>query len=267
MAFDLRERIDAEQKLNKYAEELKRSNRELEDFAFIASHDLQEPMRKIAIFGGRLKEICKDKFDEKELFYLERMESATLRMQKFIDDLLEYARITTKSRPFQKIKLADVIHEVVSVFELELERLNAVVEIGDLPVLEADRTQMHQLFQNLFSNALKYRKSERVPNIKISSKKLKNGQFEIYVEDNGIGFDEQYLDRIFKPFERLHGRSAYEGSGMGLALCQKIARRHGGNLDAKSREGEGSVFIVTLPEFHSCHEDSCNTDSGLNRCL
>lgn len=265
VANDLTERINAEQKLNQYAGELKRSNKELEDFAFIASHDLQEPLRKILVFGGRLKEASKNKLEEKELSYLNRMESASIRMQKFIEDLLSYARITSKAGSFQKIDLSKVVNEVVLVFELELERLNAVVEIGDLPSLEADRTQMYQLFQNLFSNALKFRKEEGTPNIKISSKKLENGQFEIQVEDNGIGFEEKYLDRIFKPFERLHGRSAYEGSGMGLALCQKIIQRHGGNLTAQGLKGQGAVFIVTLPEFFSGYEGLNNADSVVNR--
>ena len=263
VATDLTERIRAEQKLNQYAKELERSNKELEDFAFIASHDLQEPIRKIAVFGERLKESSANKLEEKELSYLGRMESAALRMQVFIEDLLCYARVTTKARAFQKIDLSRVVNEVISVFELKLEHLNAVVDVGDLPSLEADRTQMHQLFQNLFSNALKFRRQEETLNIKISSKKLENGQFEIHVKDNGIGFDEKYLDKIFKPFERLHGRSAYEGSGMGLALCRKIAQWHGGSLLAKSREGQGAVFIVTLPEYFPGHED--NADSDLNR--
>jgi signal transduction histidine kinase len=177
-------------------------------------------------------------------------------MQKFIEDLLRYSRITTSTHRFRKIKLAHVAREAISVFELELERLNMVVEIGDLPSLEADKAQMYQLFQNLFSNALKFRKKERPLKIKVSSMKLEDGQFEIQVEDNGIGFDEKYLDKIFRPFERLHGRSAYEGSGIGLALCQKIVQKHGGDLYAKSQVGKGAIFIITLPEFSSGNKDS-----------
>jgi PAS domain S-box-containing protein len=256
VANDLRERVRAEQKLNQYAVDLERSNKDLEDFAFIASHDLQEPLRKIVSFGERFKESANDKLKEKELFYLDRIESATLRMQKFIEDLLRYSRITTSTHRFRKIKLAHVAREAISVFELELERLNMVVEIGDLPSLEADKAQMYQLFQNLFSNALKFRKKERPLKIKVSSMKLEDGQFEIQVEDNGIGFDEKYLDKIFRPFERLHGRSAYEGSGIGLALCQKIVQKHGGDLYAKSQVGKGAIFIITLPEFSSGNKDS-----------
>lgn len=259
VASDLRERVHAEQKLNQFALELKRSNKDLEDFAFIASHDLQEPLRKIVSFGDRLKESGKSKLNEKELFYLDRMESATLRMRQFIEDLLQYSRIATQTHQHRKIKLTDVAREAISVFELQLEQLNAEVVIGDLPALEADRTQMYQLFQNLFSNAIKFRKQEGALFIKTSSRKLEDGKFEIQVEDNGIGFDEKYLEKIFKPFERLHGRSAYEGSGVGLALCRKIVQKHGGNLYARSQKGQGSAFIIILPESSSGRKVSQDT--------
>ena len=242
----------AEEQLKAYAAELERSNRELQDFAYIASHDLQEPLRKIQTFGDRLQGRYNELLDERGRDYLERMQSATLRMQTLIQDLLTYSRVTTKAEPFNPVDLKVVVRGVLSDLETRLEEVGGQIEVTNLPTIEADRTQMRQLFQNLISNALKFRQPETVPLVKIEGQLLpaqsQNRQLcQITVQDNGIGFDEKYLDRIFGVFQRLHGRGSYEGSGIGLAICRKIIERHGGSLTANSKPEQGSTFIVILP--------------------
>ena len=240
------ERRRAEEALKMYMEKLERSNQDLQDFAFVASHDLQEPLRKVQSFGDMLlaeygNDLCEEGRD-----YLHRMKSATLRMQSLIQDLLSYSRVTTKSRPFISVDLNQLAREVLIDLEARIEQTGGRIEIGDLPSLEADPAQMRQLFQNLVGNALKFHGKEK-PVVRIYGLAASNGFYHACVQDNGIGFDEQYVDRIFAPFQRLHGRSTYEGTGMGLAICRKIAERHGGTITATSRPGEGSTFIVTLP--------------------
>lgn len=227
--------------------ELLRSNAELTDFAHIASHDLQEPLRKVMAFGDRLHLKYNDVLGEKGEDYLRRMQNAAQRMQGLIDDLLQYARVTTKGRPFEEVDLNLVLQDVQETLERSLEEAQATVEVAELPMVMADGRQMHSLFQNLLSNAIKYRKPQLPPLIKVSGKEEGDGFVAVRVSDNGIGFDEKYLDRIFRPFQRLHGRGEYHGSGIGLAICNKIVQRHGGNLWAVSREGEGAEFVVRLP--------------------
>jgi signal transduction histidine kinase len=228
--------------------ELERSNRELEDFASVASHDLQEPLRKITAFGDRLKSQCGDSLDEKGNDYLERMQKAASRMQTLIHDLLAYSRVTTRAQPFAPVSLEVVTQEVLSDLELRIEKSGAKIELGTLATIRADPLQMRQLLQNLLSNALKFQRPGMPPVIRVEAS-LDNGggRCRITVRDNGIGFDERYLDRLFKPFQRLHGQSAYEGTGIGLAICHKIAERHGGSISAASAPGEGALFEVTLP--------------------
>ena len=238
--------------LNETNEELERSNRELQDFAFVASHDLQEPLRKIQAFGDRLRTVQADKFDEKGLDYLTRMQNAAERMHLLINDLLTYSRVTTKAAPFVETDLNKIAKGVVSDLEVRIEESGASVTIGELPTIDADAMQMRQLFQNLIANALKFQSEDIPPSVVVNSSVAEsNGEdgesISISVADNGIGFDEKYLDRIFTPFQRLHGRNEFEGTGIGLAVCRKIAERHGGNLTAKSSPGEGATFIVTLP--------------------
>lgn len=238
-------------------EELNRSNVELQEFASIASHDLQEPLRKIQTFGNRLKTISSETLTDQGLDYLERMQNAAERMQSLIDDLLILSRITTRARPFVAVNLVQVTREVLSDLEVLIQQTRGRVEMGELPYIEADPVQMRQLLQNLIGNALKFHKDQAPPIIKIYGKLLvgdhpaKNAVgvelCQILVEDNGIGFDEKYLDRIFNVFQRLHSRSEYPGTGMGLAICRKIAERHGGSITAVSTPGEGATFIVTLP--------------------
>ncbi|MGH9363587.1 MAG: sensor histidine kinase, partial [Thermoanaerobaculia bacterium] len=234
--------------------ELARSNRELEEFASVASHDLQEPLRKITAFGDRLRGLAGG-LDEKGRDYLERMQNAAARMQGLIEDLLAYSRVTTRAQPFARVDLAAVVRDALSDLELRIERSDAALAVGELPTIDADASQMRQLFQNLLANALKFQRPGEAPAIRVSAE-LRDGAGEsgagpphcrITVEDNGIGFDEKYLDRLFKPFQRLHGQSVYEGTGIGLAICSKIAQRHGGSITASSRPGEGARFVVTLP--------------------
>ena len=236
-------------RFRRYTQELERSNEDLREFASIASHDLKEPIRKIIGFGMRLKKDCYPMLDDKGKDYLERMERSAQKMQKFVDDLLQYSKVTASSTSRHFVDLNDVLSQVLADFETRIEETHAQIEVGSLPAIESDRMQMAQLFQNLISNALKFHKKGEPPVVRINHRLLENGFHEIRVQDQGIGFDEKHRDRIFKPFERLHGKSEYEGTGMGLAICQKIAHRHGGKLTAQSSPQEGSTFIVTLPSL------------------
>ncbi|HSI87914.1 MAG TPA: CHASE3 domain-containing protein [Pyrinomonadaceae bacterium] len=247
--------------LNSANTELERSNRELQDFAYVASHDLQEPLRKIQAFGDRLRSLQGPKFDERGLDYLNRMQSAAGRMHTLINDLLTFSRVTTKAQPFVQTDLRQVCEAVIDDLETLIQSTGGRVEIGQLPVIDADPLQMRQLFQNLIANALKFHRDGVEPVVIIksepSTERAHNGEgtpdrqmARITVEDNGIGFDEKYLDRIFTPFQRLHGRGQYEGTGIGLAVCRKIVERHGGSLTATSVPGKGSTFIATVPVAH-----------------
>lgn len=235
----------AEQSLAVYAKKLEFSNKELEEFSSIVSHDLNDPLRKIKLNCERIKRFQNMESQMKE--YISKVEVSVNRMEFLIRDLLNYSRVTTQKSPFQSVDINSVVKDVVSDLEARILETNGKVEIKNLPVIEADMLQMQQLFQNLIGNALKFHKKETPPIVVIQSKGLENGNVEITVKDNGVGFDEKYLDRIFKPFQRLHLHSEYEGTGMGTAICQKIVERHGGNLTAKSKIGEGTTFIVSLP--------------------
>ena len=243
--------------LNDANTELQRSNRELQDFAFVASHDLQEPLRKIQAFGDRLKTKHGPQLNEEAQDYLRRMQGAADRMHRLINDLLKFSRVTTKAQPFEPTDLEAAARDALSDLEVRLQETGGSVEIKDLPTIDADPLQMRQLFQNLVGNALKFHRPGVPPVIKIAGEVVKNNEngrsdaaedmFRLSVEDNGIGFEEKYLDRIFTPFQRLHGRMEFEGTGIGLAVCRKIVERHGGRLTAKSAPGNGSTFIATLP--------------------
>jgi PAS domain S-box-containing protein len=238
--------------LEKTVEALRQSNISLEDFAHVASHDLQEPLRKIRTFGDRLANMKTESMNDMERDYLARMQQSAERMQGLINDLLKYSRVTSSPESFKVINLNGPVQEAVGDLSLVLEETEGRVDVGELPDAEANSNQMRQLFQNLIGNALKYKGSGK-PFIRIySGASSEEGFNEIYVEDNGIGFDEIFLDKIFKPFQRLHGRSSqYQGTGMGLAICRKIIDLHGGAITAKSEPGRGSTFIVKLPKRHS----------------
>ncbi len=230
------------------AEDLKASNAELENFAYISSHDLQEPLRKIQAFGDRIKTMEKDNLSAHGKDYLDRVLNASARMQNLINDLLLFSRVTTRAQSFSRLDLNVVLAEVLSDLEVTIEKNRARIESGELPVVEAEPTQMRQLFQNLIVNAIKFRKEGEDPVVKISAapSPLNKSMFDISFSDNGIGFDEKYNDRIFNIFQRLEGHR-YEGSGIGLAICRKIVTRHGGSIAARSKPGEGATFVVTIP--------------------
>ena len=241
-------------------QELARSNAELQQFASIASHDLQEPLRKIQTFGNRLKNKYGDVLTFQGSDYLERMQHAAERMQVLIDDLLILSRVTTKAQPFVEVNLTQVTQEVLSDLEVLIQQSDGCVTLSELPTIDADPLQMRQLLQNLIGNALKFHRPEEPALVKIYSLNLEGESnppagvsartqlCQIIVEDNGIGFDEKYLDRIFNVFQRLHNRSEYEGTGMGLAICRKIAERHNGSITGESTPGQGARFVITLPK-------------------
>jgi signal transduction histidine kinase len=247
--------------LNEAAESLRRSNRELEQFASVASHDLQEPLRKIQAFGDRLQEKCAPQLGEQGQQYVERMQASAVRMRNLIDSLLNYSRVTTKAKPFAPVDLAEVAREVVSDLEGRIKQTGGRVDLGPLPTIDADAMQMRQLLQNLIANGLKFSRPGETPIVKVDSRILASdgdgaGSCEIAISDNGIGFEEIYLDRIFDVFQRLHGRQEYGGTGMGLAICRRIVERHGGTITAKSEPDKGATFLVTVPVKQSKEESS-----------
>ena len=245
---DISSRKTVEDTLRAYAIKLERSNRELESFAAVASHDLQEPLRKIRTFGDRLATKEGDRLGPQGRDYLERMRGAAARMQDLIENLLSFSRVTTKALPFTRVDLGASAREALSDLESRVVQSAGRVELGTLPVLDADATQMRQLFQNLLGNALKFRRPGAPPIVSLSSQALPGGdRCEIRVQDNGLGFEQQYAERIFGLFQRLHGRSDYEGTGIGLAICRKIVERHHGTIVASGVPGHGAVFTVTLP--------------------
>jgi light-regulated signal transduction histidine kinase (bacteriophytochrome) len=252
-------RKQLEQILAQRVKELASTNAELEQFAFIASHDLQEPLRKVQSLGDLLTAKAGAALGADERDYLTRMQAAAQRMQGLINDLLTYARVTSQARPFVAVDLARVVREVLSDLEARVKTTGGRVEIGTLPQLDSDPLQMRQLLQNLIGNALKFHRPDVPPVIVVAGRVVKNGDSltlehsrsdqicEITIQDNGIGFEEKYLDRIFLPFQRLHGRGEYEGTGMGLAICRKIVERHSGPLTARSTTGQGATFVILLP--------------------
>ncbi len=228
------------------AVELARSNAELAQFASIASHDLQEPLRKVRTFTDQLAVTEAGRLSEKGRDYLERTNSAAARMQRLIQDLLAFSRVTTQGRPFAPVDLAEITHEVLDDLSAEVESSGATVHVGELPTFPADVLQMRQLIQNLLSNAVKFRRAGVAPEVWIEGS-VQGGRVRLMVRDNGIGFEPRYADRIFRVFERLHGRTEYAGTGIGLAVCQKIVQRHGGTIVADGKPGAGATFTVTLP--------------------
>ncbi|MEM7726437.1 MAG: PAS domain-containing protein [Cyanobacteria bacterium P01_A01_bin.45] len=231
-------------------QELAASNEELQQFAFIASHDLQEPLRKIKAFGDRLHSTCNEALSEQGRDYLSRMQNASSRMQTLIDDLLILSRVTTRAQPLRPVNLTQIVEEVLSDLEIRIQQTQGMVRLNELPTIKADPLQMRQLLQNLIGNALKFHRQNHPPVVEISSQTVERDSTsycELTIKDNGIGFDKKYTDRIFQVFQRLHGRSEYEGTGIGLAICRKIIERHCGEITAISQLGSGTSFIVRLP--------------------
>jgi PAS domain S-box-containing protein len=261
MEDELRQsRRELERRVRERTAELERKNQDLQDFAFIASHDLHEPLRKIQTFGDLLVGKFKSYPDELARDYVSRMQKAAARMEVLLDSLLKYSRLNSREQTLSQIDLGDAVRDAMSNLEIRIKETGGTVEVGPLPTLEADVSQISQVFQSLIANALKFHQPSEKPRVRIYSRPHGDGlpvRHEICVEDNGIGFDEKYLDRIFMPFQRLHGRNEYNGVGMGLAICRKIVERHGGEITARSSEGKGSLFIFTLPEVQTVHAWAC----------
>ena len=241
--------------------ELNRSNRDLEEFAYIASHDLQEPLRKISMFTERLKAKCDKSLDKEGELFIERILASAGNMRTLIDNLLDFSRANRRSNTFDQVNIKSVLDSVISELELKIEETKAGITLaGNFPTLEAVPSEMKQLFGNMLSNAIKFRKSAVVPQISVQAVKLgkaeknafglpQNATFhKIEIQDNGIGFEPEYSEKIFQVFQRLNGKAEYPGSGIGLAICKKIVEKHNGLVFAKSLPDQGATFTVILPE-------------------
>ena len=246
----------AEERAVAHAAQLERSNRELQEFARVASHDLQEPLRKIQAFGSLLVKDHGGSLPAEARSYLDSMVNAAGRMRDLVNALLALARIATRGRPFEPVPLSQVVREVLGDLDRRIADTAATVDVGDLPVVYGDASQLRQLFQNLIGNALKFHAPDRAPTVRVwadappavpAHSAVRVPFATLHVADEGIGFDEKYLDRMFQPFERLHPRQSYEGTGMGLAIGRRVVERHGGTLTGRSVPGSGAVFDFTLP--------------------
>lgn len=245
--IDLTDLKHAQDEIKSYARRLEQSNRDLEQFATIASHDLQAPLRKIAIFSSYIQELSFDVLSDETRDYFRRIQHATSKMQNLVTDLLNLSCVNRKGQPFRKTYLNEVMQHVLADLKYTIRETCGVLEIGDLGMIDADPNQIQQLFQNLVGNALKFQRAGIPPMVKVHIVE-EAGNFRTFaVEDNGIGIKPCQMEKIFQPFVRLHGESVYEGSGIGLAICRKIVERHGGELRVESEPGQGSRFLITLP--------------------
>lgn len=232
--------------LYRTTEELKNSNAELEQFAYVASHDLQEPLRKVGSYMELVAERYQDQLDQDAREFIEYAVDGARRMKIMIDDLLVYSRVGTRGNPFVSTDMMKVMQDVLNDLELNIQDNDAVVTYDTLPVVTADNVQLQQLFRNLIGNAIKYR-GQAPPQIHVSVQRQKRA-WRFCVQDNGIGIDPRFLERIFQIFQRLHGPGQYDGTGIGLAVCKKIVERHSGSIKAESAPGTGSKFYFTIPD-------------------
>ena len=251
--------VNYERELERKITELKRSNKDLEDFAYVASHDMHEPLRKIFSFADRLQTRHSASLSEEANSYISRILSSTQNARSMIDGLMQFSRLSTKGHWFEKMSLNDVLAEVLTDLEIPIDETKAKIDVGALPEIDGIRTQIKQLFTNLISNALKFRKPDLTPQITIRSKKLARLEmddfnlglnkvyYKITIQDNGIGFEEEYSEVVFQMFQRLNSKGDFPGSGIGLALCKKIAENHQGLIRASSKLGEGTLISVIIP--------------------
>ncbi|GAA6621822.1 ATP-binding protein [Scytonema sp. NUACC26] len=246
---EITERLEAERKLEQLAAELKRSNQELETFAYVAAHDLQEPLRAVTGYTQLLVDEYKDRLDESALEYMDLIVDGASRMQQLIQDLLAYSRVSSRGQEFRPIDVNDLLRQALQNLQVAIAQSNANISHDTLPTISGDKTQLVQLFQNLIGNAIKFRREEP-PQIYIAAE-LKDDNWLFSVRDNGIGMKPQYLDRIFEIFKRLHTRTEFPGTGIGLAICKKIVERHKGRIWAESQLGRGTTFYFTVPEYMS----------------
>jgi len=254
---DISRRRQRDAELAKTLTELRRSNQELQDFAYVASHDLRAPLRTIGSFAGILRDDFSEKLDEEGREHLERIVAAVRRMERLLGDLLEYSRVGTRGKPFERVDLGAVLETVLSNLKAAIEESGATITWQGLPHVSGDEVQLVQLLQNLLGNAIKFRASE-APRIVVSARREAD-RWEISVADNGIGIDPTHFDRIFNIFERLHAESAYPGTGIGLAICKRIVERHGGRIFVTSEPGQGSTFTFSLPAEHVRHSRAEDT--------
>ena len=262
-----------EGRLKEQIRQLEASNQELERFAFVASHDLQEPLRKIQSFATLVIDRYGNLFNPESQVFMDKIIHSAERMSKLIKDLLNFSRLSSNREDFKPVRLADVVQRIIDDQELRIEGLNVRVEVGSLPVIQGVASQLEHLFANLISNALKFLRPGVQPLLRIQSNSIDGSRYkeliasrryyEITVEDNGIGFDEKYLDHIFKVFQRLHGKGEFEGTGVGLAICKRVVLYHHGFITAHSQLNQGTTFVIVLPEsqLSQDHDRSNSTET------
>jgi PAS domain S-box-containing protein len=246
VTIDITERKKAEDGLKQFAEELKRSNSDLEQFAYVASHDLREPLRAINGFMELLYKGYKDKLDEKAIEYIRYATDGAIRMDDLLNGLLRYSRVQTHGKAFAQTPARGVLRAALKNLQRIIDETGACITSDELPAVKADGIQITELLQNLIANAIKFR-SDKKPEIHVGCQK-KDGCWQFFVRDNGIGIDPQFNDRIFLMFQRLHTRDKYPGYGVGLSVCKRIIERHGGKIWVESQPGNGATFYFTIPE-------------------
>jgi len=246
---EYKEKKEQEKKLESYARELERSNKELEEFAYITSHDLQEPLRMVGSFLQLLQQRYKDKLDKEANEYIHYAVDGASRMKRLISDLLNYSR-TNKEWLIEQVDISETIQEALKNLRASINECGAIIEFENMPTLRVDRSQMLQLFQNLIGNAIKFRKEGGQPFIKITAAK-QDTEWLFSVEDNGIGIDQQYSEKVFVIFRKLHNQTKFEGTGIGLSIAKKIVERHGGRIWFESEPGKGTKFYFTLQSVNN----------------